>query len=95
MSYSLPLSSRDRAALRRTGQKLPAWVTIGKAGLTDEIVQATDECLAGNELIKVRLLRDCPIERSEAAGLLAERTGAECPGQIGRTFLLYRPFPLD
>jgi RNA-binding protein len=91
MPFSLPLSGSDRAALRRAGQQLKPWVTIGKAGLTDEVIRATDECLTSNELIKVRLLRECPIERREAAALLAERVEGECPGQIGRVFLLYRP----
>ncbi len=91
MSFALPLSSKDRSTLRRAGQQLKPWVTIGKAGLTDDVVRAAAECLDSNELIKVRLLRECPVERREAAIRLAEQTGAECPGQIGRTFLLYRP----
>ncbi len=89
--YVLPLQSRDRAELRRAGQKLSAALTIGKAGLTEEVIQSAEECLSANELIKVRIVRECPLERSEVAAALAARVEAGCPGQIGRTFLLYRP----
>ncbi len=92
--YRLPLQSRDRAELRRAGQKLAASVIVGKAGLSEEVVRSADECLAANALIKVRLARECPVTRPQVVEELAARTESECPGQIGRTLLLYRP-PLE
>ncbi|MAE70413.1 MAG: hypothetical protein CME06_08105 [Gemmatimonadetes bacterium] len=87
--YPLPLQSRDRAELRRAGQRLTAAVTLGKAGPTEAVIQSVRECLDANELIKVRLARECPLERPKVATALAAAVEAECAGQIGRTFLLW------
>ena len=93
MRLDLPLSAKGRAALRRTGQKLKPSVHVGKGGISPELIQATNEILAAHELIKVRVLRESPVTRDEAASRLEEETRAECPGKIGHTFLLYRPKP--
>lgn len=89
--YPLPLDAPNRASLRKLGQKLRPTVMIGKAGVTDEVVDSLERNLAANQLVKIRLQREAPTERDAAVAVLCERTGAECPGQIGHTFLLYRP----
>jgi len=84
-----PLTSTERAALRRRGQSIKPVIIIGKAGLSPDLVTATSDALRARELIKVRVLREAPVTRDDIADFLAEATGSQCPGRIGHTFLLY------
>ena len=79
--------------LRALGHALTPVVAIGKDGLTDAIVKATDAALTTHELIKVKLQREAPVDRHEAANDLATRTKSTLAQVIGRTLLLYRRHP--
>jgi RNA-binding protein len=92
-SHSHPLPSSALRKLRALGHALTPVVAIGKDGLTDAIVRATDAALATHELIKVKLQREAPVDRHEAALDLAKRTKSTLAQVIGRTLLLYRRHP--
>lgn len=62
---------------------------VGRAGVTDAVVQEIDDALEARELIKVRLAGDRD-ERAEAAAAIAERTRSALAGRIGRLAILYR-----
>jgi RNA-binding protein len=79
--------------LRALGHALTPVVAIGKTGLTDAIVRATDAALTTHELIKVKIHSESPVDRHEAALDLATRTKATLAQVIGRTLLLYRRHP--
>jgi RNA-binding protein len=49
--------------------------------------------LADHELIKVKLMPECPLERDEVGTQLVSESGADCAGTIGRVVILYRPHP--
>ena len=65
---------------------------VGRAGVTDAVVREVDEALEARELIKVRLSGDRD-ERARAAAAIAQRTGAEVAGRVGRIAILYRENP--
>lgn len=65
---------------------------MGRAGVTDAVVREIDDALEARELIKVRLSGDRG-ERAESATMIADKTGAEVVGQIGRALILYRENP--
>jgi RNA-binding protein len=88
-----PLQPSALRKLRALGHALSPVVAIGKDGLTDAIVRATDAALTTHELIKVKLQREAPVDRHEAAIDLAARTKATLAQVIGRTLLLYRRHP--
>ena len=44
-----------------------------------------------HELIKVKLLESCMLDKHEASDLLAGACDAEVAQILGKTFLLYRP----
>lgn len=84
------LIGKDRRALRALGHHLRPVVQIGQHGISPAVVDATSEALAAHELVKVKVLEACPLDRHEAGKVLAEETGAELVQVLGRTCLLYR-----
>lgn len=87
----IELTGRQKRFLRGRGQRLPAAVILGKAGLSEALVRQIAEHLRRHELIKVRLPAGPPSERKAVAADLADGVGAACLGTVGRTTLLYRP----
>lgn len=87
------MNGKDRRYLRGLAHALNPVVIVGQRGLTDAVVRQVDGALTDHELIKVRLGGECPVDRDEAAERLAERTGAEVAGHIGRVLILFRAHP--
>lgn len=83
----------DRGSLRRRGHKLKPVVLVGKDDLSDSVVGAIDDALTIHELVKVKLLQSCSLDKNEAALVMAKRTGSDLVQRIGRTALLYRQRP--
>jgi RNA-binding protein len=76
--------------LRALGHSLSPVVALGKEGMTDALVRAADESIKTHELVKVKIQRESPVDRHEAAIELAARTGSILVQVLGRTVLLYR-----
>ena len=89
----MALNGKQRRHLRALGHALAPVALIGKGGLTDPFVGAVDQALATHELVKLKLLDTCDLDRHEAAAELASRTRAEVAQVLGGTILLYRPDP--
>ena len=84
------LSGKQKRYLRGLGHGLKAVVTVGKGEVSEALIRETGEALVAHELIKVKILESCLLERGEVATSLAEACGAEVAQILGRTFLLYR-----
>jgi len=87
----LALTARQRRRLCALAHPLDPVVLLGKAGLTEGVVQALDKALLAHELIKVQLRR--PDDKKSEARALAEATGAALCGLVGHVVILYRPHP--
>lgn len=61
--------------------------------MTDAFVNAVDDALVIHELIKIKLLETAPIDRHDAAEVVAARTSSEVAQVLGQTILLYRAHP--
>lgn len=83
------LTSKQRAALRKAANGFSPVFQIGKDGVEESLVQATKDCLAKRELIKLRTLETSPETAHEAATVLAQATGAEVVQVIGGTLVLF------
>lgn len=60
------------------------------------MVEAITEALTTRELLKVKVLDGAPVAAREAGDALRERIpDVFVPQVIGRTVVLYRPFPED
>jgi RNA-binding protein len=89
----LPLTSKERAALRGEAHHLTAEVHVGHAGISDPLVDSLEEALRARELVKVQLNRNVDTPPKKLAADLADRVGAEVVQVIGRTATLYRENP--
>lgn len=84
------LTGKQKRFLRALGHSLNAIITVGKGEISESLVRETAEALEHHELIKVKILESCLLDRHEAADELAAACGADVAQVLGRTFLLYR-----
>jgi RNA-binding protein len=87
------LSGKQRRHLRALGHALDPLVQLGKHGLTPGALRAIDEAIGHHELVKVKLLTECPEDRDDVAERLAADLKAEVAQTVGRMILLYRRHP--
>ena len=85
------LTGKQKRYLRAIGHNLKPLVLVGKREIEDSLIQETNEALECHELIKVKLLESCMLDKREAAKILAEACKADMAQILGKTILLYRP----
>jgi RNA-binding protein len=85
----VPLTGKQRRALRAMGHHLEPVVLVGQSGVTEGVIAAVEQALYDHELIKVKV-NEGPESRQEAAEKLSQGTGAELVQLLGRTVLLFK-----
>jgi len=85
------LTGKQKRHLRALGHKLKALIQIGKKEIEAALITETNAALDHHELIKVKLLESCMLDKHEASGMLAAACAADVAQVLGKTFLLYRP----
>ena len=90
---TLPLTGKQVRYLRGLGHHLKPLAMLGREGLTDSVIAAVDAVLDAHELVKVKVGNGCPLDRREAAALLAAKTFAAEVQVLGKTILLFRQNP--
>ena len=88
-----PLTPAQRKHLRGLGHRIKPVVLVGKEGLSPGLLARVREELVIHELIKVKLLQNCPMDKVEAGPVLVEGSQGVLVASIGKTFLLYAPHP--
>ena len=83
------LTSKQRSTLRGIASKYETILQVGKGGISEALVQQVKDALRKRELIKMRVLDNCPLDAREAAEELAARTGSEGVQVIGSRFVLF------
>ena len=89
----MPMTGKERAALRAEAHHLDAKLHVGHQGLTPAVFQALDDALRTHELVKVQLARTVDVPVKDAANALATAVAAEVVQVIGKTATLYRRNP--
>lgn len=84
------LTSKQRAKLRSMAQSYDPVFYIGKAGLSDEIINQLENAINARELIKLGVQENCEYSAREAADIIAPKLGADVVAVIGRKFVLWR-----
>lgn len=84
------LTGKQKRHLRGLGHGLKPVILIGKKEIDEPLIAETEAALACHELIKVKVLENCMLDRHEAAESLSEATGSDIAQILGKTFLLYR-----
>ena len=88
------LTSKQRAHLRSLAHHLKPILQIGNDGVTDAVARSVEEAFNTRELLKVKVLDGAPEEPREAGDALMEALeDVHVVQTIGRTIVLYRPFP--
>ena len=90
---SSKLTPRQLRDLRGQGHKLKALVRIGKDGINEAVIAAVNRALSDHELVKVKLIQGCLLDKDAAAQTLAKDTRSILVQRIGRTSLLFREKP--
>lgn len=89
------LTSKQRSTLRGIASKYETILQVGKGGISEALVQQVRDALRKRELIKMRVLDNCPLDAREAAEELAAQTGAEVVQVIGSRFVLFLRNPKE
>ena len=89
----MPLSSKERAALRGEAHHLTAAVHVGQHGLTGTVRETIDDALRTRELVKIAFTKNADVGAKDVASQLADAMGAEVVQVIGKTATLYRENP--
>lgn len=84
------LTGKEKRFLRGLGHDLKPVVRVGKNELNDSLSEEVNAALATHELIKIKLLESCQMDRHEVADMLGKAVNAEVAQILGRTILLYR-----
>jgi RNA-binding protein len=85
------LTGKQRRFLRAQAHHLGPILQVGKAGVTENLVEQIRLALEAHELIKISILPNCEQDRHEVAEQLSGSSGAELVQVLGRTVVLYRP----
>jgi RNA-binding protein len=85
----MELSSKQRAYLRKLAHDLNPVVMVGKEGMNNNIVRATERALDEHELLKLRFV-DHKQEKREMSRYLADECSAELVSVIGNVAILFR-----
>ncbi len=84
------LTGKQKRYLRSLGMTMEPIVPVGKEGITPALVTSANDAIEKRELIKVRVLQNCPEDVELAITTLAERTNSDLVQIIGRNGLLWR-----
>lgn len=84
------LTGKQRSYLKKLAQTVQPAVIVGRAGVTDAVMQTIDEYLTANELLKVAIQEGAELEAKETANQVADELKADFVQAIGRRFVLCR-----
>ena len=84
------LTSKQRAYLRGLANSETAILQVGKGGIGENLAKTVSDALEARELIKITILENCMESPREAANAIADVTGADVVGVVGRKVILYR-----
>jgi RNA-binding protein len=84
------LTGKQKRFLRGLGHDLKPVIMVGKNEINESLVSETDTALKAHELIKVKILESCTMDRHKVAETMAKACGADVAQVLGRTLLLYR-----
>lgn len=86
----MPLSGKDKRALRARAHHLKPVVSIGAAGMSEGVLAELDVALDQHELVKLRIAADDREQRKDLIDSLCRQANAELIQRIGHTAVIYR-----
>jgi len=95
MAENQSLTPAERKRLLGQSHRLKAVAQVGRAGLTDALLEQVRQAFHNAELVKVRILGDHREEIQRIAEQLAEQTGAVLVKRIGKVAVLHKAFDAE
>ena len=89
----IELTGKQKRYLRSLAQQAKPLASVGKAGLSEDLVRNVSRLLEQHELVKIRVPAGSGADRAFFCESLAQATQSACIGVVGRVVLLYRPNP--
>jgi RNA-binding protein len=89
------LTGKEKRNFRSQGNRLQPEIWIGKEGVSPGTIQTLLNSFHTKELVKVKILENCEIDKKTIAQQLEQQTDAEIIQIIGKTILLYKPLPRE
>ncbi|MBL4760306.1 MAG: ribosome assembly RNA-binding protein YhbY [Mariprofundaceae bacterium] len=86
----MPITSKQRKALKVKAHHLKPVIRIGQHGISEGVIAETDITLNIHELIKVQIQQGERKERQAAIDTLCQKTKSELIHAIGKVFIIYR-----
>jgi len=86
----MPLTPKQRSFLRGKAHHLSPVVMLGKEGLSEAVLKATDKALEDHELIKIKLPSANQDEFQTLVEALMSAIKAEVVQTIGHQLIIYR-----
>ena len=87
------MTGKQKSYLRALAHPLKPVVNLGKQGLSQEARREIEVQLLDRELIKLKVLDNCPLTKKECADELFRAKGLEVVQVIGKTLVLYCTYP--
>jgi RNA-binding protein len=88
------LNSKQRAFLRSMAHHLKPVVHVGNEGVSEALLASVGDAFNTRELLKVKVLENAPEDPRTTGDRIVEGIADTHVAQtIGRTIVLYRPFP--
>lgn len=84
------MKGKQKRFLRALAATMPAVVMIGKGGLEEAVIDSARKVITARELIKVKVLNNCPEEGRPMLTKLATMLGADLVQVIGHNGVLYK-----
>jgi RNA-binding protein len=86
----MPLTGKQKHFLRNLAHHCKVSVTVGTAGLSNNVLQEIDSALQHHELLKVKLPVSSRDERRNLAMQICDQSRTELVQLIGRICVIYR-----
>ncbi len=86
----MPLTPKQRSFLRGKAHHLDPVVMLGKEGISEAVLKATDKALEDHELIKIKVPSTDQTEFRQSIDAIMAETKAEVVQTIGHLLVLYR-----
>lgn len=84
------LTGKQKRFLRSEAHHLNPVFQVGKGGVNDNMIKTIGEAIETRELMKISILQNCDMDKTEVAQELSQGVGAEIVQIIGNTIVLYK-----
>jgi len=84
------LTGKQKSYLRSQAHHLKPIFQVGKLGVNENLVDQVLDALEKRELIKVSILQNCDMDKTEVAEAFKNEADAEIVQIIGNTIILYK-----